>query len=204
MTKVKICGIRKLEDAVCARRSGADFIGLNFVRSSKRRVQIDVAQKIILEIRLNFKNRVKFVGVFQNQTEDYVNMVAENLDLDYIQLHGQESQKYASHMTKPVIKTFSLVANFDVEEIDKKMKSYIVDYYLLDRKVQGEGEGLSLDKVKILCLKYPVFLAGGLDGENVNKSINTARPFAVDVAGGVETEGRIDCQKVKKFITNSN
>lgn len=170
--KVKICGIRSLETAKAAVESGADFLGFNFVTSSKRFITPATAKKIISEV----KGKIKIVGVFQNANISYINKIVDLLDLDFVQLHEKR--------------------------IIKSVRNKII-YSLVDRKIQGKGEMFNLNKARLLTKKSQIFFAGGLNPDNVNKVIKKVRPYAVDVAGGIETNGVEDIQKIKKFIKNA-
>lgn len=199
--KVKICGIKTIEDAKAAYDAGADFLGFNFVPISKRYIKPETAEEIISHLR--YKN-IRFVGVFQNEKLDKVNKLINFLGLDYVQLHRDESMEYVNQIENTkVIRTITLPTDFDVKEIINKMKKYKVDYFLLDRKVQGVGESLNPDKVRQLTSNFPIILAGGLTTENVASYVRLTKPQIVDVAGGIETDGAKDLNKIKKFIINS-
>ena len=196
--KVKICGIQTLEAAQAASDAGADFLGFNFVRSSKRYIEPKKAKEICSQLR---SNSINIVGVFQNEKFDVVNKLVSSLKLDYVQLHGNESPEYISLIQGTgIIKSFSLDADFDLEETMKKISKYKADYILLDRKKQGRGELLNLDKVSRLTKLFPIILAGGLYPENVSRVLSIAKPYAVDVAGGVEVNGKKDKEKIVQFI----
>jgi len=169
--KVKICGIRTLDAAKTAINAGADFLGFNFVSTSKRFIEPELAKKIIDKL----KGRTKIVGVFQNAKTDYINAVISLLDLDFVQLHEKR--------------------------IIKSTKDKII-YLLVDRKVQGVGLIPNLNKAKTSAKKSEIFLAGGLNPENIESVIKKVHPFAVDVASGIETNGVEDINKIKKFIKN--
>ncbi|PIQ69196.1 MAG: N-(5'-phosphoribosyl)anthranilate isomerase [Candidatus Taylorbacteria bacterium CG11_big_fil_rev_8_21_14_0_20_46_11] len=194
---VKICGIKTLADAQTAIEAGADFLGFNFVPTSKRLVSAETAREIILGLG-NTKPRL--VGIFQNESKDRVNNMAKTLGLDYVQLHGEETPDYCVHMTKPVIKVFSVDADFDIDAIASELRKYRVDFYMLDRK-NREGEVLNREKVTNLAKSFPIILAGGLTPENAHAIIQASgHIIGVDVAGGVETDGVKDAQKIKAFI----
>ena len=196
--KVKICGIQTLEAAQAASDAGADFLGFNFVRSSKRYIEPKKAKEICSQLR---SNSINIVGVFQNEKFDVVNKLVSSLKLDYVQLHGNESPEYISLIQGAgIIKSFSLDPDFDMEKTVKKINKYKTDYILLDREKQGRGELLNLDKVSRLTKLFPVFLAGGLTPENVSRVLSIAKPYAVDVAGGVEVNGKKDKEKIVQFI----
>lgn len=221
--KIKICGIQTLAAAQAASDAGADFLGFNFVKISNRYITPGRAKKIIDELnnylchcefqtkqsrfnrdrRTSFvmTNRPKVVGVFKNENIKKVYELIKLLKLDYVQLHGDESPEYISSIQDAgIIKSFSLDADFDIEETIKKINMYRADYFLLDRKVQGRGKPLNLKKVVQLTSLFSIFLAGGLTPENINRILSIAKPDAVDVAGGIETDEGQDLKKIKEFI----
>ena len=168
--KVKICGIRTLESAQTAIAAGADFLGFNFVPSSKRYIKPEMAKKIISQL----KEKINIVGVFENAQTDYINKIVKMLDLDYVQLHRKKIIKNTKDNTS---------------------------YLLVDRQTQGVGKLPNLNESETLAKSSEIFFAGGLNQNNVEEVIKKVHPFAVDVAGGIETNGVQDNKKIKKFIT---
>ncbi len=185
--KVKICGIRTIEAAQTAVDAGADFLGFNFVRSSRRFIEPEKAREIIKKV----KGKIPIVGVFQDEMLHKVNELIRFLELDLVQLHGNESDDYCHKVTTSVIKAFRFPA---------AMKQYNVAYYMIDREKQGQGEMVNLDKAAELAEKFPLFFSGGLTPENVAEVVNKVKPYAVDVASGVETDGVQDVKKIKVFV----
>jgi len=122
------------------------------------------------------KNRVKILGVFQNAKIDYVNKIVKLLDLDFIQLHEKRVIKSLKNKTT---------------------------YKLVDRKIQGTGQTPNLEEAEELAKKSKIFFAGGLDRSNVAQIIKKVKPFAVDVASGIETDGIENINKIKEFIKNT-
>ena len=228
-TKVKICGIKTLEAAQISINAGADFLGFNFVETSKRFIKPEIAREIIRSINAysssdpdligrvekfstrrvpygnpSSSNNIKTVGVFQDEKCDIVNKLINFLKLNFVQLHGAESPGYTNLIKGAgIIKTFSLDADFEVKETISNMRKYKVDYYLLDREIRGEGELLNPDKVRELAAVFPIILAGGLTVENVASMVQLARPQVVDVAGGVETAGVKVKGKIIEFVRNT-
>lgn len=186
--KVKICGIRTLEAAQTATLSGADFLGFNFVESSKRYINPSAAAKIIKST----KGKAQIVGVFQNADAEYVNKLSSTLELDIVQLHGQEDDQYIKKIKLPVIKVIG---------INDNPKRYRVNYFLIDRP-NRKGPIVNLKKAAQLARNFQVFFAGGLNSGNVANVIKQVKPFALDVASGIETNGVTDNKKVKRFIKN--
>jgi len=197
--KTKICGIQSIQDAQIVLQSGADFIGINFVRNSKRLVTLDRGREIIQYIHSTGSD-CKTVGVFQNQTCDYINMLSGNVGLDLVQLHGDETPEFCTCIERPVIKAFSLEPRFDVEKTSQHMNKYKVAHFLVDRDVQGEGELLQISQLKELAKRTSFFLAGGLTPDNVQSIARNVNPFGLDVAGGVESDQKIDQKKVYEFV----
>lgn len=195
-TVVKICGIRSEMAARTAIYAGAKFLGFNFVPGSKRRVTPVLAKQVIDLIG----KQVKIVGVFQNAKIDEVNKIAEDLDLDYVQLHGEEDENYVKEIDRPAIKVLQLEPDFNITEVLKEMNKFDVEYFLLDRKTQGKGKMLSLKNLSVVSKEKQIFVAGGLTPENVAEIVRSVKPFGVDVASGIESNRVEDPEKIKLFI----
>lgn len=189
-TKVKICGIRTIHAAEVAIESGADFLGFNFVSTSKRYINPQDAEKIIEKIEMT---GVNLVGVFQDENPEKVNEIAMNLGLDFVQLHGREDNEYIAKIDFPVIKSITL--NNDPSSIN-------AEYFLLDR-VGREGDMVDLEKAAELAKKFQIFFAGGLNPDNVAATVLKVKPFVVDVARGIEIDGVQDLEKIRLFIKNA-
>jgi len=199
MTKVKICGITNYEDAAHALILGADYIGFNFYKLSPRYVDEAEVKKIIGKM----PNSIKKVGVFANEKLDAVKKIAEDLNLDSIQLHGDETPEYCNQLKKEtqkeIIKSFRIRNKSDIN----KIKKYNVDYYLFDAYKEGlyGGAGKTFDHGLLKNIKKYFFLSGGLNAQNVKRAIKTTKPFAVDTASGVEKNPRKkDTKKMEAFI----
>lgn len=189
-TKVKICGVRTIEAAKAVIEAGADFLGFNFVPTSERFIDPQKALKIINSTR----GQVKIVGVFQNALIGDVIQIASDLNLDFVQLHGYENNNYIRALKIPVIKSIT---------VDDQPQSIKADYFILDRLQRGEGEMVDLEKGAQLAFKLPLFFAGGLTSDNISEVVTKVRPFAVDVAAGVETDGVQDLEKIRVFVKNA-
>lgn len=196
--KVKICGVRTLEAAQAALSAGADYIGFNFVKSSKRYVTPEKTLEIINEIGCD----MDMVGVFENAPIEEVNEIAKELSLDFVQLHGNETIAYCDNVETNVIKAFRFPADFDVKKEILLIDAYPSNYIMIDREKQG-SEMLDLQKSRELAKRFHIFFAGGLTPDNVAKVVRTIYPFAVDVASSIETNGQQDLEKIKAFIKNA-
>jgi phosphoribosylanthranilate isomerase len=197
--KVKICGIRDMGSASVAVAAGADFLGFNFVPTSKRVVSPLVAKGITKA----FKGKTVIVGVFQNQSVDEVNAISRELDLDFVQLHGEETEDFCRSITIPVIKSVIHSETFDAIEVARRMSYANIFYYLIDREKRGSGDMVPVTFASELAQSLPLFYAGALTPENVSDVVRRVNPFAVDVAGGIETNGTMDHKKIKTFIVNA-
>lgn len=187
--KVKICGTRAIGVAQVSVDAGADFLGFNFVPSSRRFIEPKLAAEIISQI----KGKAKTVGVFQNAQASFINDIASKVGLDFVQLHGNEDEEYIRQLRVPVIKAI---------QIDEKPAAIDADYFLLDRP-NRTGKMVDFAKAAKLAARFPIFYAGGVTADNVADVVRQVRPFAVDVAAGIETDGKEDLNKIREFIKNA-
>ncbi|MBQ1548022.1 MAG: phosphoribosylanthranilate isomerase [Lachnospiraceae bacterium] len=192
MTRIKLCGLSRIDDIEAVNRILPDYIGFVFAKKSKRYVSKEKAA----ELKRRLDERIRAVGVFVN--EDYMT-VAEYLSeglIDIAQLHGNEDDDYIDMLRrfsgKPVIKAFRISGKDDLLTATEST----ADYILLDA---GTGDGIAFDWSILRDMKRPFFLAGGLDTENVKDAVEMLSPFAVDVSSGIETEGVKDPEKMKAF-----
>lgn len=203
MTKVKICGITNLEDALLSAKFGADALGFNFYKKSPRYILPELAREIIDQIPANiFK-----VGVFVNEARDRIVEVARITLIDAVQLHGDETPEFARKLKAEtglqVMKAFRVSESFE----PNALLEYEVDAVLLDTyspdSYGGTGAMFNWDIAKVLNCQQ-LYLAGGLNSYNVAAAVKAVRPFAIDVASGVEsTKGKKDARKLETFIMNA-
>lgn len=199
--KIKICGIQSMEDAQNSILAGTDILGFNFIQSSSRFIGPDKAYGIIS----NLNSDIQIAGVFQNEKLEKVQEITDKLQLDFVQLHGEETPVYSFQIKNTnVIKVFKLFSDFDPKDVLDRMNrfNYMNHIFLLDRKIQGEGSALDPERVRFLTDYKRIFLGGGLGVHNVAEAVKKANPYGVDVAGGVETEGKKDSEKLRRFIQN--
>ncbi len=196
MTRVKICGITNLEDALAACDAGTDAVGFIFA-ASPRRVEPSVAASI----RSALPPLVTAVGVFVNERIDEVRSLARQCRLSAVQLHGDEDREYVRHLGWPVVKSFRVRD----ESVLTTIEAWGCRTFLLDTYVPGAPGGTGKTLAWELAARAKKFgnviLAGGLTADNVTKAIKVAHPYAVDVSSGVEREpGRKDHKKMRRFI----
>ena len=196
--RIKICGITRPEDALAAAVSGADAIGLNFYPESPRFIDTDTAAAII-SVLPPFVNKV---GLFVNQNETEIQSILNQVSLDYLQFHGEESPEECGRYDIPYIKSIRM--NDEVKLISEVERYERSSCLLLDAHVEGMagGTGQTFDWDKIpASLNRPIILAGGLTPDNVKTAITRVRPYGVDVSSGVEkAKGIKDPDKISAFI----
>jgi phosphoribosylanthranilate isomerase len=198
-TRVKICGITRESDALAAAELGVDAIGLVFYAPSPRAV--DIAQaKAIADALPPFVHRV---GLFVNADAEFVRQVISAVGIDCLQFHGDETPASCEGFGRPYIKALRVNAERDIAAEAARFTG--AQGILLDAFQPGlwGGTGATFDWGLIpRNLPRPLILAGGLTAENVATAVATARPFAVDVSGGVEAyKGIKDQTKMRAFMT---
>jgi phosphoribosylanthranilate isomerase len=194
--KVKICGVCRVDDARAAADAGADWLGLNFHPPSPRYVDVERAEAIAAAVP-----GVPLVGVFVDRPRAEVAALAARLGLAALQFHGDESPEYCAGWDRPVLKALRARPGEDLPALAAR---YHTDYLLLDAWVAGVpgGTGVAIDPAAARGLPADrLFVAGGLVPERVADVVRALRPFAVDVASGVEQEPGIkDHGKIEAFI----
>jgi phosphoribosylanthranilate isomerase len=196
--KVKICGITNETDGVVAAEAGADVLGFVFYEPSSRSVSVTNAAKIAralppLTIR---------AGVFVDASEDLVMRAIAECGLNLLQFHGQETPDYCVQFGLMSIKAIRVRDRSCIDLLGRYMTdAWLLDAYSAD-KVGGTGEKFNWDlALEARALGRPIFLAGGLNPENVAEAVRYVQPYAVDVSSGVElSPGRKDHGKVRQFI----
>jgi phosphoribosylanthranilate isomerase len=191
-----------LPDARFVAGEGAEYMGFIFYEDSKRYIKPAEAGAII-----NWVEGPECVGVFVNHPLDEVNRIARQTGIDFVQLHGNESPEYCDLLEKPVIKTFHIDDETNPKALKKTIESYRshIDYVLFDTKVSdawgGTGKEFDWSLVRDLTDEWDCFLSGGINEENVLEACQRVKPFAVDLASGVELEpGVKDYEAVENFF----
>ncbi len=205
MTRVKICGITNLDDALLSATLGADALGFNFYDGSPRYIEPAKAQEICFRL----PDKTMKVGVFVNETVTRITEIVTMSGLDAVQLHGDETPEFVRELRSyrnsfSIVKALRVTRSFRPEEASQ----YDSDSILLDAFTVGErggtGETFDWEIASMVAQMVPqLYLAGGLNQENVVEAIETVRPYAVDVCSGVESsKGKKDAKKLEAFVSN--
>ncbi|MQG19478.1 MAG: phosphoribosylanthranilate isomerase [SAR202 cluster bacterium] len=216
MTKLKICGLKELDNVLTAIDSNVDYIGFVFVPNSKREISSKKATTIIKNIKRKKPNlKQKFVGVFANQSPEEISEIISNCGLDMVQLCGDENESFWSKIPTAIIKQIKINENIPLNELLNQIEPEIekINQHnhiaLLDKKIKGihggGGEKFNWEIAKILTKNHEFILAGGLTPKNIKSAIESVQPWGVDVSSGVETENSKDNNKISDFskIVNS-
>jgi phosphoribosylanthranilate isomerase len=199
-TRIKFCGITRRSDAELAASAGAWAIGVIFWPGSPRRCTLDAAAEIAAAV----KRRAEVVGVFVNPALDEVARTADAVGLTMLQLHGDEGPSFCAEAARRtgcrVIKAVRVRSGADIQSL----ASFHTDHHLLDSYTRGvpggTGNTFSWEIARAHRGSVPMILSGGLNPGNVAEAIATVRPFAVDVASGVElSPGHKDPAKLRAF-----
>jgi phosphoribosylanthranilate isomerase len=216
MTKIKICGITNMKDAIAAIEAGADLLGFNFYPKSPRYIDIGVCHEITSILRKNYAH-VTLVGVFVNASVAEINATLETCGLMLAQLHGDESPEMLAALNGRAFKAIRLSASESARASDSQQATNNFDTFitpregsppalLVDAAVKGlyGGSGAVADwsAASELSKRVSLLLAGGLTPENVAEAVRQVQPWGVDVASGVEASpGVKDADKMAKFIS---
>ncbi|EQC67794.1 Indole-3-glycerol phosphate synthase [Veillonella parvula HSIVP1] len=210
--KVKMCGISKVETIPAVVEAKPDYMGLVFA-PSKRQVTVDQAKTLVEELHKQYTKRynngaeqsnddeIKTVGVFVNETLDNLVTIATEVNLDVVQLHGDEDEAFIQSLKErtnvEVWKAVQIRSAADAEAwIDSSADMLLFDAYHKDER---GGTGEVFDWSCLDVFERPFMLAGGIDSTNVARAIRTVRPYGIDISSGIETDGVKDDEKIKAF-----
>lgn len=205
MTGVKICGLSEPENLAVAINAGARFVGFVFYPPSPRNVSFDIAWNLARAVPTG----VRSVGLFVNPEDEQLERIATGIQLDMIQLHGDETpgriNEIKQRFAMPVIKAIRVHDERDLDDLEGFEAA--ADWLLFDAKPPnaalpgGTGESFDWNILKGRTFKKPWMLSGGLDSNNVKDALNTLKPNAVDISSGVESApGVKDAEKIESFI----
>lgn len=195
MTKIKICGLRRLQDIEAVNSAEPDFAGFVIEVPGSRR---SVSRKELCRLTRSLRKHILSVGVFVNRDPETVAQLLEEGFIHMAQLHGQENEEYIRKLRKltdkPLIQAFSIQTEKDVR---RALRSS-ADYILFD---QGKGgTGCAFDWSLLPEISRPFFLAGGLSEANLGEAIRHLNPWAVDLSSSLETDGQKDAEKIRRSV----
>lgn len=214
MIKVKICGVKTLDDALVSARAGADLLGINCYPRSARYIAPDDATRLCTDLRVQLGDACPvLVGVFVNETASEIQTTMQTVGLDYAQLSGDEDPSVLADLKDKAFKTLhpsgaeqacaQMRAIARYAPTEERVPSVLVDAYH-PQLYGGTGESASIEVALAVRDRTPrMMLAGGLNPQNVQERVTSIRPWGVDVASGVEMEGRPgekDPIRIKAFI----
>lgn len=227
MTRIKLCGLTRIQDIEIANKLKPEYIGFIFWDRSSRNVSAIQAARL----KGKLDPEIKAVGVFVNAPAEQVISYYNVGIIDIAQLHGNENEEYIKKLHDAgltVIKAFkmkktgeniNLAGNANIETPEKPTGNAITETYgkstddVITEAVKssadyimfdpGKGEGATFSWQLIKGIKREFFLAGGLIPENIEKAVETVQPFAVDVSSGIETNGHKDPDKMAAFVKNT-
>lgn len=193
MTKIKLCGLRRKEDVLSAAKVGCDYAGFILSKPFSRYI----APETVRELRPLLGSGITAVGVFVNEPISYIVQVVQSGAIDMVQLHGQEDDGYIEALRQeigcPISKAFKIQTDADIAFAERSK----ADFVLLD---SGTGTGQTFDWNLLREMPRPIFLAGGLNPENVADAIARCHPYCVDVSSGIETDKVKDETKMAAFV----
>ncbi len=204
----KICGIQNKETLLCCEENNVDFFGMIFFNKSPRNITLQKAKELQ---NLSLNMNINGVGVFVNEDIDIIKNYIEILKLKYVQLHGEEKDKYIEKIKKKgvqVIKTISIKTKYD---LDNLINFENTDYFLFDYKPNidelpgGNAKSFDWNIIKSLEINKPWFLSGGINQQNIHLVRRNLKPFGVDLSSGVEKElGIKDNGIINNFMDKLN
>ena len=195
MVKIKICGLKRLEDIEMVNRYKPDYIGFVFA-DSKRKVSHELAGKL----KKNLDSEITSVGVFVDAPQDEILSLFNDGTIEVAQLHGSESEEFINGLKEKtdgslkIIKAIEMSNDINLDEYERSE----ADFLLLD---SGKGSGKTFDWSLIRKnLKKEFFLAGGLNSSNICEAIKEFNPYAIDLSSSLETDGFKDENKIKEIM----
>jgi phosphoribosylanthranilate isomerase len=183
--KIKLCGFTELKTIKTAIDYGCDFLGIVFVKNSIRYVNPEESKKLSSII----PNNIHKVAIVANETFENLQIINQNFQPNFFQLHGEENVEYIENLRKKfpnisIIKAISISEKNDLNKI-KNFENY-VDYFLLDNKNPGSGKAFKWEFLKDFNPAKPYFLSGGINLLNLDEAIKIANPEFIDVSSGIE------------------
>ena len=205
-SKIKICGIKKIETLKCCIQNNINYFGLIFYKKSPRYVSYEKALDLI---KYSKNKNISSVGVFVNENIEFLNKILKKLNFNFIQLHGEENNQYIKDIKKnnniKIIKVISVSALEDFKKIIEYPNS---DLFLFDYKPSkkelpgGNAKTFNWSLLRGIKIEKPWFLSGGININNINDIKNYAIPYGIDISSGVEE--KLGIKNNKKIVSLVN
>ena len=197
-TRIKICGIKDVKNLNCCIEQKIDFFGLIFYKKSPRYIKIEDAKRLI---EYSQNENITPVCVFVNENINNINSFLENIKINYIQLHGNESNEYIKLLKKNNIKIIKSISIKKLKDVNSTFKYPDADIFLFDYKPSkdelpgGNAKTFNWELISHIKIGKPWFLSGGININNINKIKNYAIPYGIDISSGVEVNRGIKSNK---------
>ena len=205
-SKIKICGIKKIETLKCCIQNNINYFGLIFYKKSPRYISYESAQDLI---NYSKNKNISSVGVFVNENIEYLHKILKKLNLNFIQLHGEENNQYIKDIKKNSnIKIIKVISVSTLEDFKKIIEYPNSDLFLFDYKPGkkelpgGNAKTFNWSLLKGIKIEKPWFLSGGININNINDIKNYAIPYGIDVSSGVEE--KLGIKNNKKIVSLVN
>ncbi len=205
---VKICGIKNKKTLLCCEKNKVNFFGMIFYNKSPRNISFKKAKELQ---DIAKKLKIKGVGVFVNKELNEIIKLIKDLNLKFVQLHGEENNKYISKLKKMNIKIIKQISIKTREDLINYKKYTEADYFLFDYKPKdnelpgGNAKSFDWNIIKNLKISKPWFLSGGVEIKNIHLIRTKIKPFGIDLSSGVEKKlGIKDNQIINNFMENVN
>ncbi len=194
--KIKICGLKSVDDVLMINKFDVDYVGFVFAKS-KRKITVEEAVKMKQLLR----NDIKSVGVFADMDIKNIINISDKTGIDIIQLHSDETDEMCKIIKKPVWKSIPIRDKESVYLIDKYKNAdgFVLDTFNKNLR-GGSGTAFNWEFVKGLSQKFFVVLAGGINENNITEAYNVVKPNVIDLSSSVEIDGKKDYKKVKSLM----
>ena len=198
--KIKICGLRRIEDIEYANMLMPDYTGFSLAEGFRRSITRKQAENFAARL----DSKIKRAGVFVNQPEHVVADYVNSGIIQYVQLHGDEDNNYIYKLGKCIHKEYKVIKTVKARcaKNIEMAAGYKCDYLLCDAYSPGQagGSGVAFDWTLVKNINKPFFLAGGISASNVKEAVELVKPYAVDASSSMETDGFKDFNKMKEFV----
>tara|TARA_B100001027_G_scaffold161300_1_gene114036 strand:+ start:217 stop:846 length:630 start_codon:yes stop_codon:yes gene_type:complete len=205
---IKICGIKNKETLLCCEKNNVNYFGMIFYEKSPRNIDLQNAR----ELQIESKNlKINGVGVFVNEEINKIKKYIQELELRFVQLHGNEDANYINELNKSDVKVIKKISIKNYKDIKKINNFMNADYFLFDYKPElnelpgGNARSFNWNIIKNFQIDKPWFLSGGVNINNIQLIKTKINPFGIDLSSGVEKElGIKDNHIINNFIEKFN